>query len=170
MRHSVKLVVKRLSALLLSECIVVTTVPAPAIAADTDSSSTTASNPQVLSRNVPPTAVVTSRASASLKIAPEVASSAGRAAGATDSSHNGSVSDVHLKPRIAPPVAQTRRLARGSTQANTGAPGSGFVENKGQWDQSARFQLRSSGKTLWLTDRQRRDLRQFARKARRAVN
>jgi hypothetical protein len=33
-----------------------------------------------------------------------------------------------------------------------GAFGPTFIENKGQWDERVRFQLRSGGKTLWLTN------------------
>jgi hypothetical protein len=58
------------------------------------------------------------------------------------------------KPPIIRPVRpDSLTIGSGRTDATAVGPhGLSFVENKGQWDEQARFQLRSSGKTLWLTN------------------
>src|SRR6267378_5783832 len=65
----------------------------------------------------------------------------------------------HLTPPFddqKPPVSRAARpdsLPKGSGRTNVtalGPNGLSFIENKGQWDERARFQLKTGGKTLWL--------------------
>jgi Beta-propeller repeat len=60
-----------------------------------------------------------------------------------------------LSPRAAiPAVMPADQAEKSRSQASTalGALSPGFIENRGQYDEHVKFQLRGNGKTVWLTD------------------
>jgi hypothetical protein len=157
MRHSITATLKQLCALMLSECIAVTTVPMPVLADAAANAGFTPSSRQPRSPVAHSRNVSTLAASASLKISPELTPSAGtpriRHAAASIKAEKASSIDIERKSRASSPEKQSLKPLRPSDQiANIGAIGSGFIENKGQWDQRARFQLRTGGRILWLTN------------------
>src|SRR6266403_790245 len=94
--------------------------------------------------------------SAAIEVKPEVGGSSTTRVG-----RNSILTSKHLTPSFddkKPPVIRPTRpdsLPKTSGKRDVtslGPHGLKFVENKGQWDERARFQLKSGGKTLWLTD------------------
>jgi len=156
MPNSLRRFGKQLCALLLSECIAITTASLPVSAAD-DSASTA---PKGLSAPVPiPTAlsdiVPRFSTSGSLEISPGITPATEFPAPSVTRrllmrSLPTSL-DVDPKSRVTPLGKPAPRTVQ-PTLPDAGQLSSGFVENKGQWDRSARFRLKGGGKTLWLTD------------------
>jgi hypothetical protein len=159
MKDSMLHYLRQVCSVLTSVCLTITALPLPANsvpAFSTDGSRMPVSNGS--SASTDSKAFPRAGALASLAIQPSI-----EPAGATSSSSASTLVPNRRSPdnrdldRNRPPIPPTNNVGQPKIKSNAsvttlGAVGGGFVENKGQWDSHARFQLSGRGKTLWLSD------------------
>jgi hypothetical protein len=148
MKTSLRCFVKQVCALVVSECIITTTVPMPARAGD---DSSPASTPVGISKTIG-----TTSASASMNISSDTALPAVSSnSGPIGRSAKGDLrKSPDMKRKVSPDAAGKawpNKIEANAVRAGFGSLAFGFIENKGQFDPRVKFQVSNGCKTLWLT-------------------